>query len=212
MDFFDAGAGQVLGRQRAHRAGAHHHRGAPGKTVQLLVGHAQCDRDDRRAGRINAGFGVHAFARRQGTLCQLVQHASRGVVGLGGGVGAPDLSEYLLLADDGGVQAACHGEQVLDGRLRVADVGVLGQIVQRHAGVLGEHLAYHRQPAVERVDDGVHLDAVAGRQDHRLGDQGRLQHRVDDLRLIGFVRAAELFEHGDRRAAMRHPEKQHAHG
>ena len=58
-----------------------------------------------------------------------MQGAADGVVGLGGGVGAADLAEYLLLADHRGVQAAGHREEVLDGRFCVADVGVLGQVV-----------------------------------------------------------------------------------
>jgi hypothetical protein len=77
--------------------------------------------------------------------------------------------------------------------------------------MLGEHLPDHRQATVERLDDRVDLDAVAGRQHHRLGHQRRLQHLVDDLELIGLV-GAQLLQHRHRRAAVRHPEKQHAHG
>jgi hypothetical protein len=96
------------------------------------------------------------------------------------------------------------GEEMLDRGLAVADVGVLGQITHRHAGVLGEHLADRRQAAVEGVDHRVDLDPVAGGQHHGLGHQRRLQHLIDDLGLIGFV-GGQLLENRDRRAAMRHP-------
>ena len=162
-------------------------------------------------GGVDAGLRVHPLADRQRALRQLVQGAADGVVGLGGGVGAADLAEHLLLADDRRVQATGDREQMLDGRLGVPHVRVLRQVVQRHAGMLGEHLADHRKATVERLDDGVDLDPVAGRQHHRLGDQGRLQHLVDDLGLIGLV-GAQLLKHRNRRAAMRNPEKQHAHG
>lgn len=100
---------------------------------------------------------------------------------------------------------------MLDGCFAVADVGVLGQVGHRHAGVFGEHLSDRRQSGVEGVDDGVDLNPVAGRQDHRLGDERRLQHLLDDLYLIGFS-GAELLEYGDGGATVRDPEEQDAHG
>ena len=130
-----------------------------------------------------------------------MQGAADGVVGLGGGIRAADLPEHLLLADHRGIQTAGDREQVLDGRLGIAHVRVLGQVVQGHPGMLGEHLPDHRQPAVERLDDGVDLDAVAGRQHHRLGHQRRLQHPLDDLGLIGLV-GAQLLQNRHRRAAV----------
>ena len=53
---------------------------------------------------------------------------------------------------------------MLDGGLAVADVGVFGQVTQRHPGMLGEQLPDHRQTAVEGVDHRVDLDPVAGGQ------------------------------------------------
>ena len=183
----------------------------PASPSSFAVGHAERHRHHRRARGVDPGLGVHPLADRQRALRQLVQGAPDGVVGLGGRIGAADLAEHLLLADDRRVQAAGHREQVLDGRLGVAHVGVLGQVVERHAGVLGQHLADHRKAAVEGLDDGVDLDAVAGGQHHRLGHQRGLQHLVDDLGLIGLV-GAQLLQHRHRRAAVRNPEKQHAHG
>jgi hypothetical protein len=77
--------------------------------------------------------------------------------------------------------------------------------------MFGEHLPDHRQPAVERLDDGVDLDAVARGQHHRLGDERGLQYLIDDLGLIGLI-GAQLLEDRHRRASVGNPEKQNAHG
>ena len=171
VDVADAGAGQVSRRQGTHRACADHHRGLAFQAAQLGVGHAQRNRDHRGACGVDRGIGVHPFADRQRTLGQLMQHPADGAVGLGRGVGPPDLAEHLLLADHRGIEATGHREQVLDGGLAVADVGVFGQVAQRHPGMLGEHLPDDRQTAVEGVDHRVDLDPVAGGQHHGLGHQ-----------------------------------------
>jgi hypothetical protein len=154
---------------------------------------------------------VHAFAYRQRPLGQFVQRATDGVVRLGGGVRAAHLAEHLLLTDHRRVQPAGHREQVLDGGLGVPDVGVFGEVVQRHSGPFGQHLADHRQAAVERVDDRVDLDPVAGGQHHGLGHQRGLQQLVDELCLIGLIRT-QLLQDRDGRTAVRNSEQQHAHG
>ncbi len=128
----------MRGRQRAHRAGADDDGAAAGQRAQPGVGHVERHRHHGCARGVDTGLGVHPLADRQRALGQFVQRAADGVVGLGGGVGAADLAEHLLLADHRGVQAAGDGEQMLDGGLGVADVGVLGQIAQRHPGVLGQ--------------------------------------------------------------------------
>ena len=183
----------------------------PCRPFELGVGHAERDGDHRGARGVDAGFGVHPLADRQRALGQLVQGPADGAVGLGGGVGATDLAEHLLLADDGRIQAAGHREEMLDGGLAVADVGVFGEVGDRHAGLVGEHLADGRQAAVEGVDDGVDLDAVAGGEHHGLGHQRRLHDPVDELDLLRFV-GAELLQNGDGRAAVRDTEEQDAHG
>ncbi len=172
VDPTDAGAGQVGDGERTHRARPDHHRGLAPQGAQLGFGDAQGHRHHRGAGGVDRGFGMHPLAHRQCPLGQLVQHPADGTVGLGGGVGAADLTEHLLLADHRRIQPAGHREQMLDGGLAVADVGVLGQVTHRHAGEFGQRLPDHRKPAVEGVHHGVHLDAVAGREQHGLGDQG----------------------------------------
>ncbi len=164
----------------------------PANEPNLAFGHVERHRHHRRPRGVDAGLGMHPLADRQRALRQFVQRAADGLVRLGGGVRATHLPEHLLFADHRGVQAAGHREQVLDGRFGIPHVGVFGQVAQAHPGLLGEHLPDHRQPAVERLDDGVDLDAVAGGQHHRLGHQRRLQHLFDDLGLFGLIGAQLL--------------------
>ena len=210
-DVPDAGPGQVRGRQRAHRAGADQHSGLTFQPAQPALGHAQDDRHHGSTGRVDSGFGMHPLAHRERPLGQLVQYPTDGTVALSCGIRATHLAKHLLLADHRRVQTAGNREQMLDGGLAVADVGVFGQIAHRHPGVFRQHLPDYRQSAVERVHHRVDLDPVARRKQHDLGHQRRLQHPVDDLDLIGFV-DAELFQDGDRRTAVRNPEEQDAHG
>ena len=209
----------MRGGERPHRARPDHGGGAslqggvgrpPLGAVEPLGGDVQRDRHHTAAGGVDRGLRVHPLADRQRPLGQIVQGAPDGPVALGGGVGAPHLAEDLLLAHHRAVQAAGHREEVFDGGLAVAHVGVLSEIPHRHPGVVGENLTDRRQSAVEGVDHGVDLDAVARRQHHRLGHQRRLQHFLDQFRLIGVV-GGELLENRDRRAAVRHPEQQDAH-
>ena len=133
----DAGPYQMRRRQRAHRSGADHRGGATGQPGQAGAGHVERHRHHRRAGRVDTRLAVHALADRQRALREFVQGAADGVIGLGGGIGAAHLTQDLLFTDHRGVQARGDGEQVLDGGLGVTDVGVLGQVAHRHAGVVG---------------------------------------------------------------------------
>ena len=211
MDPLDPARTRCFAGQGAHRTGADDDRAAPGQPVQLAVGHAERDGDHRRTRCVDGGFVVHPLANRQCALSQLVQGAPDSVVRFGRGVGAAHLPEHLLFADHGRIQAAGDGEQVLDGRLGVPDVGVLGEVAEAHSGMFGEHLSDHRKAAVEGLDHRVDLDAVARGQHHGLGHQRGLQHLVDDLGLIGLV-GAQLLQHRHGRAAVRNAEKQNAHG
>jgi hypothetical protein len=148
---------------------------------------------------------VHPLADRQRSLGQFVQGPADGLVGLGRSVGAADLAEHLLLADHRGIQAAGHREEMLDGSLGVTHVGVLREVAERHAGMLGQHRPDHRETAVERLDDGVDLDAIARGEHHGLGNQRGLQQLCDDLGLIG-LGGAQLLKHRHRSTTVRNPE------
>ena len=212
VDAADARPHQVRGRQRAHRA-RRRPRPRCGRPAEPSLASAMSSATDTTEAPA-ASIPVSECTRlptdsaRWASSCRV-----RPTVWLASAAAYARRTwpEHLLLADHRGIQAAGHREQVLDGGLGVAHVGVLGQIAQRHAGVLGEHLPDHRQAAVEGLDHRVDLDAVAGGQHHGLGHQRRLQHLVDDLGLIGLV-GAQLLQDGHRRAAVRNPEKQDAHG
>ena len=158
----DPRARQVLGRQRAHGAGADDDRGAAGQRAELGFGHPECHRHHRGACGVDAGLGVHPLADRQRALRQLVQGAADGVVGLRGGIRAADLPEHLLFADHRGIQPAGHREEVLDGRLGIAHVGVLGQVVQ--ATCRNARRAPARSPTTRR---GMHRRRRRPRHDCR---------------------------------------------
>ena len=119
----------------------------------------------------DAGLGLHPLSGRQRPLREVVQDPADGSPGLGRRVGAADLAENLLFTDHRTVQTTGHREEMLDGGLAVSDVGVLGELTHRHPGVVGQHLADHRQAAVEGVDHGVDLYPVTGGEQHRLGHQ-----------------------------------------
>ena len=154
---------------------------------------------------------MHPLAGGQRPLGQIVHHPADALLGLGGRVCPTDLSEHLLLADHGTVQTAGHREKMFDCSLAVADVGMLGELTHRHAGVLGQHLTDRGEATVKSINDRIDLDPVAGRQDHRLGHQGRLEHPLNQLVLVRLI-GDELFENRNRGAAVGNPEHQDAHG
>ena len=141
--------------------------------------------DDGGARGVDAGVGVHPLADAQRLLGELVQHAPDRARARRRGVGVAELAEDLRLADDHRVEPRRHREQVLHGRARVVDVDVLGELGQRHAGVPLQHGGDVGEAAVERVDDGVDLDAVARRDEHRLRDVLAAQHLGDELGHVG---------------------------
>lgn len=146
----------------------------------------------------------------QGALREVVDHAAGDLVLVGGGVGAADLPEDLLLAHDHGIQARGHGEQVLDGGLGVAHEGVLAQIVDGEPGAGAQDVGDGFQSGVEGLDDGVDLDAVAGGDDHDLVDVGRLHELRQHLGTIG-LGDRQFLENRHRRAAVRRAEQQNRH-
>ena len=77
--------------------------------------------------------------------------------------------------------------------------------------MVGEDFTDLGECTVERVDDRVDLDPVAGGDDHRLGDVRRRQKLVDQLRTIGVGDSYPL-EHRDGRASMRDPDEKNTHG
>ena len=81
-----------------------------------------------------------------------------------------DLTEDLVFSEDGRVEAGRHCEEMA-GCVGVVEASeVVGELLGGHVGGLGEEVPDVVVGAVELLGEGVDLDAVAGRQDHRLGD------------------------------------------
>ena len=107
-------AGQRGRGERAHRAGADDEHGAAGQAADPLLGAVEGDGDQRGAGPVDAGLGVHPLADPQRPLGDRVQRAADGALVARQRVGGPQLAEHLGLADDHRVQAGGDGEQVRD--------------------------------------------------------------------------------------------------
>ncbi len=75
-----------------------------------------------------------------------------------------------MLADDGRVEAGCHGEEVA-GCIAVVEAGqVVAELFGWDVGGVLEELPDVLVATVELLGEGVDLDAVAGREHNRLGD------------------------------------------
>ncbi len=212
-DASDAGAGEVRDRQAAHRTGAEDDGGAADESAvaEDPGGAVEGDGHHGRARGVDPGLGVHTLADPQRLLRQLVQRAARGLLRVGGRVGGTDLTEDLLLADDHRIETTGDREEVLGGCLAVPDVRVLVQFGQIESGMRGQQVTDLGERAVEGVDDGIDLDAVARRDDHRLGDVRRGEHPVGQLRTVG-VGHRDPLEDGDGSTAVRDPDEKHTHG
>ena len=84
-------------------------------------------------------------------------------------VGFFDLAENLRLADHHGVEARGHAEEMTDGvsivvpiNVRSKQRGLKAELAIEETGEIGGG----------RLDDREHLDAIAGGDDHALGDSG----------------------------------------
>ena len=87
---------------------------------------------------------------------------------------------------------------------------MLGELGQRHAGVALQHGGDVGEAAVERVDDGVDLHAVARRDEHRLRDVLTAQHLGDELGHVARRHGGAL-EDVDGGAAVRQPHYENGH-
>ena len=130
----------------------------------------ECGADEGRRSAVDVGLGVGTLADPQGLLEEGVEGGADGAVLLADPQRVAGLAEDLALADDHRVESGRDLEQVRDGALVVVDVEVWQQ---RLGGLLG---AGDEQPgqvldgAVETVDLGVDLEAVAGDDRGGLGD------------------------------------------
>ncbi len=81
------------------------------------------------------------------------------------------LTEDLALTEDHRVHAGGDAEQVRHGGLVEVDVDVPHELVAAEIGVLRQQARHLLDGSVEALGLDVDLDAVAGRDDDRLGDE-----------------------------------------
>ena len=122
---------------------------------------------------------------RSALLGQLVQGAAGGLLGVGAQVGVADLpgricSPTTIESSPAATVNRCS--TAASG----AHVGVFGELVDTHARVLAEYLAHGFEGRVEGVDDSVDFDAVAGGDEHRLGDGPVCEELVDEFGPVVF--------------------------
>ena len=126
--------------------------------------------DERRGGAVDVGLGVRALADAQRLLEEHVEGGSDGAELLADPQRVAGLAEDLALADDHRVEPGGDVEEVGDRAVVVVDVEVGHQRLGRLTGAVDEQAGDLLDAAVEAVDVGVDLEAVAGRDDGRLGD------------------------------------------
>ena len=126
-------------------------------------------------------------------------------------IGGADLPDDLLFAEDHGIQARRHRQHVLGGALGVADVEVGRQFVDVETGAVDYFADHRRQPGVETAGGDVVLDAVAGGDQHRLGNRVLGEEAGEGLGLVRIGHGHAL-QHGHWGGPVRHPDEQHTHG
>ncbi len=176
MDLGDAADAEGADGEFAHLAGADDDEPFFREVLEDLLREARGHRRYRDVLLAERGRGVDALRDGEGLLEQPVEDAARGARGLGGEVGVLHLPDDLRLAEDHGVQARRHAEEVAD---RVAPLVVIeggGEGVGGDAVALRQHLGDRRRLGRGSVVHRIEFDAVAGREDdHLLRGEGLLQ-------------------------------------
>ena len=157
-----------------HLAGADHERGA---LAQVRV-HAPREADGRGGERDGVGadlrLGADALRGRKRRLKKLVERGT-GAAGLVRyAIGILELAQDLRLAEHHGVESRGDGEGMRDGEPVLMDVQARGEI-QVVAVMILEPL---RELRGARIARPVHFRAIAGRENHHLGDTALLLQRA----------------------------------
>ncbi len=174
---------QVPGHQLDHFAGADQQGAA-----LLQVGEDMPGERHRRVGHrhrvgADAGFRADALGHREHVLEHPAQLAVDQPRLVGAGVGLAQLAENLRFAEHHGIQAAGHPHQVLQGFFVPVGIKDPPQGLHRHAPGLRQPLPEIRRFA---VDQAVHFGTVAGGQQRRFADTGKLaQGNQGVIRLSG---------------------------
>ena len=163
---------------------------------------------------VDVGLGVHPLADAQRLLEQHVERGPDGAGLLADTQRLTHLTEDLALADDHGVQARGDVEQVRDGAVVVVHVEVGYDVLRRSVdagGQLAQQPGHRLDAAVEAVDLGVDLDAVARREHGRLEHVVGLGDGVHELVDAGGVERQPL-EHRHRSGLVGDAHHQDTHG
>src|SRR4051794_4890916 len=99
---------------------------------------------------------------------------------------------------------------MLYGAVLVVHIEMCGQLVQADTGDAGEQLGDLRDAAVEPLDVGIDLDAVARRQHHGLVDVRALLQVMQQLAHV-VTHDGNALEQRNRRAAVREADGEQAH-
>ena len=196
--------------QRSHRTRADDHDVAAFQPVDVVGCALECGADQARGDAVDVGLRVGALADAQGLLEQHVERRTDGAGLLPHPQRLPRLAEDLALPEDHRVQARGDVEQVRDGAVVVVHVEVAEDLLGPQAGTLAHQHRQRLDTAVEAVDVGVHLGAVAGGEHRRLGDVlelGDLAHHL----LGGLGVQGHPLEHRDRCGLVGDAHDQDAH-
>ena len=130
----------------------------------------------------DAGLGPHALGDVERLLQQVIQDDPGGLLCPGNGIGRLDLPEDLGLAEDHGLQAGGDPEDVPGrggGGVGVESAVELGRVQTAVPSQAGDH---GLQRLRERtLGHPVHLDAIAGGEDHPLRQLRDLSQRIERL-------------------------------
>ena len=200
-------AGEVRHGERRHRTGAEHDGTCTGDRHRAAL---ERGGDEGGSGAVDVGLGVRALADAQGLLEEGVEGRADGAVLLAHAQRLAGLAEDLALADDHRVEAGRDLEEVGDRALVVVDVEVRQQGLGRLRSALHQEAGEVLDTAVEAVDLGVDLEAVARDDGRGLGDVLAGDDVGDQLDgAVGVER--EALEQLDRRGLVGDPHDQDAH-
>ena len=167
-DVGHAGAVQVLRREFGHLPRPNDHDALAGQRAEDLA--RQFDRrvTDRNRVFPDAGLGAHALGDAEGARQDGIEKAADRAVGFGCRVGALDLAQDLRLADHHGIETRRNPKQVMNRLLVGQVVKMRGDLTERDAPALAQKAVHRGLVPVLRGDGD--LDAVAGGENHALGD------------------------------------------
>ena len=196
---------QRIQRELDHLAGADKQRRFVGQRLEDLLGQLHGDARNRNGAIRDCGLVAHALRGAESALVEARQNRATGAAGDGRAVGVLHLAENLRLADHLRIRRARHAKQVLHcGGIvqlveRALEFGCARRLLRCEFAL--EERAHPHARGFEIPRCHQHLDAIAGREHHRLVDLGaahELRERgrriVDGVALAQIERGAAMAE------------------